>query len=99
MSYQILIDPLARIDMDKSIAWYNEQQPKLGKQFYRKVQSAVDLIKKSPYSFAIRYQDTRMAPVEKFPFRIHYTIDEEKRVIPILAVLHTSRHPNVGQAR
>ncbi len=99
MSYKIIIDPLAMIDINESIEWYNNTQEKLGNRFYNKVHKTIEFIKKNPYSFAIRYKNSRIAPIEKFPFMVHYTIDEKKKIIPVLAVLHTSRNPKIWDIR
>lgn len=93
MSYKVILDPLAREDINESIDWYNKRKAKLGKQFYKKVNEVLLFVKKNPYSFVVRYNYTRMAPIEKFPFMVHYTINEIKKEIPVLGVLHTSRNP------
>lgn len=99
MSYEIIIDPLASIDINKSIDWYNNTKKQLGNSFFLKVQETIKHVKENPYSFIIRYKNTRTAPIKKFPFMVHYTIDENNKTIPILAVLHTSRNPKIWVER
>ncbi len=99
MSYKILIDPIARLDILQSSIWYNEQQPGLGRRFYNSVKQSIKNIKSNPYQYQLRYNALRMALVQKFPFMVMYIIDENKKQIAITAVLHTSRNPNIWNER
>jgi plasmid stabilization system protein ParE len=83
--------PTAKLDLYESRNWYNKQQAGLGKRFLFSVQLTFDLIQQSPALFAIRYQNMHTAPVRDFPFLIHYIVDDEKKHVLIIAVLHTSR--------
>jgi len=37
--------------------------------------------------------------VEKFPFLIHYIIDEDSRVVNVYAIIHTSRNPKIWERK
>lgn len=41
----------------------------------------------------IRYDQTRCALLDRFPFMIHFVIDSETKVLVITAVFHMSRSP------
>lgn len=99
MSYRLIIDPAAILDIKESIQWYNEQKPDLGRRFYNILRHTIARIKKSPESFQIRYKNLRMAPAGKFPFLILYQINQAKKHIAIVAVLHTSRNPQIWKER
>ena len=99
MSYRLIIDPAARLDIIESIRWYNEQKPGLGSRYYSSVKQVMKLIKKGPEIFQIRYKTLRMVPVEKFPFIILYQVDEAKKLVVVAAVLHTSRNPKIWEER
>lgn len=34
-------------------------------------------------------------PIEKFPYMVHFTVDEKNGIVKILAVIHTSRNPDI----
>ena len=99
MSYRLIIDPAARLDIIESIRWYNEQKSGLGRQYYSSVKQAMKLIKKGPEMFQIRYKTLHMVPVEKFPFMILYQVDQAKKLVVVAAVLHTSRNPKIWKER
>lgn len=99
MAYKIIVDPSAGLDIFESIEWYNKAQPGLGIKFYKQVQTVFKLIRKNPSAFAIRYKTNHTAIVKKFPFLVHYFIDNEKKSIVVTSVLHTSRDPKMWDKR
>ena len=98
MAFRILIDEDVRTDIQESIDWYNEQKHGLGKQFYTQVKATINRLKSNPF-FQIRYDDVRCLPTKRFPFMIHFTVDESSNKVVIRAVFHTSRDPENWQDR
>lgn len=92
MGFRILIDEDARNDIQESIDWYNEQRAGLGKQFYTQVKATINRLRSTPF-FQVRYEDVRCLPVKRFPFMVHFTVDETTREVVVRAVFHTSRSP------
>jgi plasmid stabilization system protein ParE len=97
--YKVQLLPSAKLDIKESAEWYNIQQKGLGKRFTSTVRSNVRFIQKNPRAFSIRYDETHTALLDVFPFMIHYVIDEEKQLITIANVLHTSRDPKNWKKR
>ncbi|MBL4754690.1 MAG: type II toxin-antitoxin system RelE/ParE family toxin [Flavobacteriales bacterium] len=54
-------------------------------------------IKTNPELFAVKYKQTRVAVVKRFPYGIHYVVEKDR--IVILAILHTSRSPKLWKGR
>jgi hypothetical protein len=48
---------------------------------------------------AIRYDYIRTALLDTFPYMIHFSVDDDKKIITVLAVLHTARDPKVWKER
>ena len=99
MSYRLIIDPAAKLDIIESIRWYNEQKPGLGRRYYSSIKQAMKLIKNGPEKFQVRYETLRMAPLERFPFMVLYQVDLANKLVAIVAVLHTGRNPKVWEHR
>ncbi|PJJ79878.1 type II toxin-antitoxin system RelE/ParE family toxin [Mucilaginibacter auburnensis] len=93
--YKLIILPIAKQDIKEAAYWYNSRQPGLGKRFTLKVKEKADFIKSEPLATATRYDDVKTAVLDTFPFMLHYTVDQAKKLIVILAVLHTSRNPDI----
>ena len=92
MKYKIKIEPEALIDIQDSINWYNEQQKDLGKRFYKEVQEYFNSLKTNPF-YAIKYDNIRCLPLKVFPYTIHFSINENDKIIIIRAVFQTSQDP------
>jgi len=93
--YKPVILDLAKRDIKEAATWYNERQPGLGKRFMTHVRERVQYICENPKTIAIRYDETRAALLDTFPYMIHFTIDENQKLIIIAAVLSTSRDPKM----
>ncbi|WP_209328778.1 type II toxin-antitoxin system RelE/ParE family toxin [Lunatimonas salinarum] len=95
MSYKIKLLQEARLDIKEIIAWYNEEKPELGKRFYESLKSRLNYIRKYPLHCQVGYRDVRNILVDKFPYQVHYRIEELEKSIIVFAVTHTSRNPRV----
>jgi hypothetical protein len=91
--YRSIILPVAKADIRNSSIWYEVQQKGLGKKFLLLIRESIHFITANPYIFQLRFDEVRTAIVKKFPFLIHYLIDEDSKTVIIIAVFHTSLNP------
>lgn len=97
--YNIKIDEDALNDLREIVIWYNNQLQNLGLRFHKQVKSQINSLKNQPYICAIRYSDIRCMLIKKFPFMIHYTINEDFKLVEIYSIFHTSRNPEIWNSR
>jgi plasmid stabilization system protein ParE len=98
-SYRIKISTYAISDMQEAGKWYNEQSLGLGSRFLKNVKEHINLLKSNPENYSVRYDNVRCALIKKFPFLIHFIIDEANQVVEVFAVFHTSRSPKIWEQR
>jgi hypothetical protein len=55
------------------------------------------IIRVKPHLYQIRYDETRVALTQTFPYLIHFEID--KKEIVVKAIVHTSRNSKIWQNR
>jgi plasmid stabilization system protein ParE len=91
--YKIIYSAHALNDLEAAVDYYNGQQKGLGKRFAGQVQLALVSIKKNPHFASFRYEDVRCAQVPKFPYLVHYTIDEATRTVLVAAIYSTRQEP------
>lgn len=91
--FKAVILPLAKQDIIDAASWYNSKQKGLGRRFTKEVRFKVQFIRENPEAYAVRYNNTRCAVLDKFPFMIHYSIDNSRKNIIVAAVFHTSLSP------
>jgi plasmid stabilization system protein ParE len=94
MEFNVFIEPEALNDIQEAVYWYNEKQKGLGKRFFSEVKKKIVFLRKNPF-YAIRYDNIRCVLVEKFPYLIHYYINENEKLIVIISIFHSSRNPNL----
>lgn len=99
LAYSLKIDIDAFNDIKETSEWYEMQFKGLGLRYKTQAKKQINSLKKNPYLFAIKYNEVRCRKIEKFPFLIHYTIEEELNIITVFAVFHTSRNPEIWKMR
>ncbi len=95
MAWHILLSSKAKADIQDGINWYKSKQKGLGKRFHAEVKSSISRLRKSPFH-AIKYNEVRCIQPHKFPYLIHYIINEHDQTIIILGVLNTSMDPEAN---
>ncbi len=93
MAYSIEIADAAEDDIREAFLWYEDQKDNLGSLFEDHVNKAVDSIQSNPLKTQIRYGNTRVFFLKKFPYGIHFHANEQEKFILIVAVFHASRDP------
>lgn len=92
MAFKLELDKRALKDIDSALEYYFEKSPTAAKKLYNSIQEAYLLLEKNPF-FQIRYKDYRCLPIKKFPFMLHYLVNETNNTVKIFAFIHTSQNP------
>jgi len=98
-NYVVNVEPEALADIQDITDWYNEVQNNLGKKFQNQVVKQINSLIKDPQIHAIRYKSIRCMLVKKFPYMVHFYINEETIVVEVLSVISTDRNPKVGEGK
>lgn len=98
----LVLLPEAFLEIDETIAHYEEQRPGLGVEFYLEVEATVELAAErpelgSPVSDAGDGLSLRKYVVERFPYLVWVAEDRDER--RVVAVAHASRRPNYWRKR
>lgn len=78
MEYRLKTRKEVKQDIQEGINWYNSRQEGLGRKFYDAVEEEYNVIRRNPL-FQIRYKNVRCLPVKKYPYMIHYIVNEEEK--------------------
>ena len=76
-------------DIHDIAEWYDTQKAGLSDRFKNAVIKQIDYLVENPQLFSIRYQEIRCMIVRKFPYMVHFYINEELTTVNILAVIST----------
>jgi len=91
--YKIIFLSDALSDIKEAMKWYNKQQAGLGKRLVADVQLSVSAIRQNPFIGSVKYMSIRTVSCSKFPYAIHYSIDELKGEVVITSIFHLRRNP------
>ena len=91
--FRVIFSSGALTDLKTIRRWYNQKQAGLGKQMVDDVEFSISSIELNPYYGSIKYKIIRTVACSKFPYAIHYSIDESRDAVIIAAVFHLHRNP------
>ncbi|WP_294288575.1 type II toxin-antitoxin system RelE/ParE family toxin [uncultured Chryseobacterium sp.] len=93
MAFKIEYTHQAEIDIYQAIDYYlTNASRKTAKSFYKKLIEAENSLISISH-FQIIYDDFHRFPMKTFPYIIIYKIENEKQIIRIYRVFHTSQNP------
>lgn len=95
--YEIRIRDLAQKDIQEIVNYYEDHAPFIVDKFLHALYRELERIQLNPQIFQKKYKQTRVSYVHGFSFGVHYVV--QYQVIYVLAVLHTGRHPRIGENR
>ena len=92
-SFSIRVLASAEADLNEAFKYYSEINPKLGQRFLKLINAALNDLKKNP-NYQVRYDNFRMKVVNKFPYVIHYILDEDQQIVFIYGIRNTYQNPD-----
>lgn len=95
--YSLYISEAAELDIREAFLWYEEQKNSLGFTFEKHISKTFQNIQKNPLKIQIRYNQTRVIFLKKFPYGVHFNVLQN--AIIIVAVFHTSQSPKRWKVR
>lgn len=95
--YELRLSKESGYDIEEACEWYERQRKGLSSSFLLSIEAGLNTIKRSPHLNAKKYKDCHVHYISRFPFGIHYIIEEE--VIFVQGVFHTSRSPRNWELR
>ena len=77
------------IDIEEAMGYYNEQQWGLGNKFHTDFEKTYKAIVINPFFASVKYDNIRCAALNKFPFSVHYVVDDSALSVLIVSVFNT----------
>ncbi|MDF1741138.1 MAG: type II toxin-antitoxin system RelE/ParE family toxin [Verrucomicrobiales bacterium] len=93
------IHPEVADDLEQAKSWYLEIDPELTESFLAEAYSTMELAQVAPEQYSRIYEHYRRVLCQRFPYKIVFEIDEIAQAVHILAVSHTSQHPDRWKRR
>ncbi len=96
--FDFQLDYFDQVEDDVTYAklWYNEQSPEtdLEERFSDAIKSTIEKLQKNPFIYYPIFENIRVAHPKFFPYGVHFTINEDKKQILIIAIFHNKEDKN-----
>jgi len=99
MDYQLFYLDEVIQDVRQAKEWYKEQQEGLETEFALAIERALLQLIQKPAAYSVRYKNIRIAHPKRFPYNIHFYIEQAESAVVIIAIVHSKRHPKTAQQR
>ena len=77
----------AEQDLNETAIYYKKLSNELGDKFYFEVRNTIESLKINPF-YQIDNENLRKIPVQKFPYKIFFRIDEERKIVYVEAIIN-----------
>lgn len=93
MEFKVVILKRANLEIEEAYLYYESIQDGLGLKFIYDYENHLDTLYKNPY-FEKRYDIIRMLPLKKFPYSIHFSVDEINKIVTVHAIILEYQNPD-----
>ena|ERR1035437_5483238 len=93
--FEIILLDEAIADIQKAIDYYKIISPILAKKFHTAINNTFTELKKNPF-YQVRYDNVRMRSVKKFPYLLHFVVNEQLNTVEIYGVRHSAQNPDTS---
>lgn len=76
----------AEQDLNEIAIYYKNLSAELGDKFYNEVRNVIESLKINPF-YQKDSNSIRKIPVQKFPYKVYFKVDEEKKIIYVEAII------------
>jgi len=99
VSFKVIYAAEVYDDLQQAVDFYNSRKKGLGVRFFKTVKIQISQIKSNAFGFQVRYVDIRCAPMDIFPYTVHYRVVPETNTIIITAIFCDYRDPKIWDGR
>ncbi len=90
--FKVVVLTQVQDDLKDAVEYYKKIDISLAKRFLKATKTTVNDLKKMPM-FQIKYDQIRLRIIHKFPYIIHYTVNEDNNTIYIYGIRYASSDP------
>jgi hypothetical protein len=98
MVFKVLIVKRADLEIEEAVLYYENIRKGLGEKFLLDYKDHLKTLYKFPF-FEEKYNIVRTLPLKKFPYTIHFTVDENEKIVSIQAVTSDHQDPNTTRLK
>ena len=93
--FEIILLDDAIIDLQNGIDYYKTISPTVVEKFLMAVKNTFAELKRNPF-YQVRYDNVRMRTVKRFPYVLHFAVNDHQNTIIIYGVRHSAQNPDTS---
>lgn len=97
MTYKISTTSQTEKDVETILLWYLDKSKATAKRFFLELEATKAYLLENPNRVQIRYSNVRVAFLNKFPYGIHFIVEDKS--IKIIGVFGTAENPEKWEQR
>lgn len=91
MPLPLVFRRIAQLELNESVAWYENKRAGLGREFRIEIDKHLRRIASQPQQFRQIREQVRRVVLQRFPYSIYFLLEGDR--IIVLAVFHARRGP------
>ena len=88
----------AELEIDEAVFYYETIRKGLGKKFLLDYENQLNTLYNFPF-FEEKYNIVRVLPLNKFPYLIHFTVNESEKTVSSQAITNNHQDPNTTKLK
>lgn len=92
--FKVIVNDVLADDIQEAVDYYKEKQKSLATRFYYNSKKLLKSLEQDALLYQVKYKDIRCAKVKKFPYLIHYKVNEKENTVYVYALICTYKNPN-----
>ena len=92
--FNIIINDAVADEIQEAVDYYKEKQKSLGNRFYTTVKRTLKSLQKDALLYQVKYKSVHCIKVKKFPYLIHYKVNQTSNTVHVYALICTHKNPD-----
>ena len=92
--FYVIVNDAVADEIQEAVDYYKVKQKSLGTRFYNSAKKLLKSLEQDALLYQVKYKDIRCAKVKKFPYLIHYNVNEKKNTVYVYALICTYKNPD-----
>lgn len=84
---KVVLSKAAERDIQEAVEYYENARQGLGFEFLEQIDDTLDRLSQF-HAFSVRYDDVRIIRMRRFPYVLHYVVQEASTVIEVDMIRH-----------
>lgn len=84
-AFKVKLLKAAQEELHEAFLYYSKIEPDLGRKFISCMAEAMNSLEINPF-YAIRYGSFRLKIVPRFPYLLHFIVDEKQQIVKVIGI-------------